>query len=271
MSDFLKIKKMTRDCVIPPAMSIEAQGEYSLSSPDHHARDITEYVEGQARDEKVSHCELMKSEFVSGTGYDVWDVHANKGRWWVITNMTNLYQQADFPSLDYTLSFHIGLMARIAAKQSRIPDAETAEITAIFRKLEQVSESLREGDEVESFQSIGLQCREVLISLSRALASVATLVDNPSPKAADFKNWASLAADSLSSGGSAKESRAFLKAIASRGWDLVCWLTHSSNATYFDCINAVMATNACVDAYAMMLRNSAAATLIAVRDVIHIK
>lgn len=34
------------------------------------------------------------------------------GRWWVITNPTNLYSHYEFPSADYTLSFHIGVVAR---------------------------------------------------------------------------------------------------------------------------------------------------------------
>jgi hypothetical protein len=49
--------------------------------------------------------------------YDCWDVHTNKDRYWVITCPTNLYPQKYFPSLDFTLSFHIGVSARIVAMQ----------------------------------------------------------------------------------------------------------------------------------------------------------
>src|SRR3546814_16380702 len=68
----------------------------------------TELVE-----EFVQHAEKIKTERVMGTDYSVWDVHTNLNRWWVITNPTNLYSQVLMPSLDYTLSFHIGLMARV--------------------------------------------------------------------------------------------------------------------------------------------------------------
>jgi hypothetical protein len=153
-------------------MSIEAQAKYVMPQPEHKTRDIAEYVELEASDEKVVHCELVRTEFVSGTKYDVWDVHTDKNRWWVITNATNLYRQSEFQSLDYTLSFHIGLMARIAARDGREPDQETAEMLAVFRKLEQISDAADRADEVEEFQSVGLQCREALVALSRLLATV---------------------------------------------------------------------------------------------------
>lgn len=251
MTDELENEKAPSGCVIPPQMNIEAVSKFVLPKAEHEARDIAEYVEGQARDETVAHCELVKTEFVTGTRYDVWDVHTDKNRWWVITNATNLYRQKEFISLDYTLSFHIGLMARVAARSSHHPDADTADLMAVFRKMEQTSDNLDEADEVEDFQAIGLQCREVLVALSRVLAS---LLPETEFKAADFKHWSEAAADAIAPGNSAKESRSFLKAVASRGWDLISSLTHSNNATRYDAIMSLMATNVCVDAYAMMLR-----------------
>jgi hypothetical protein len=63
--------------------------------------------------------ERVKTEYVTGERYDAWDVHTDKQRWWVLTNLTNLYPQAQFQSLDYTLSFHIGLMHRLRTRQQR--------------------------------------------------------------------------------------------------------------------------------------------------------
>jgi hypothetical protein len=71
----------------------------------------------QARDEKVLHLEKVASERIFDRQHDVWDVHTDKERWWVVTQPTNLYSQTLMPSLDYTLSFHIGLMARMAARR----------------------------------------------------------------------------------------------------------------------------------------------------------
>lgn len=243
------------DCTLPPVMSIAAQAKYVMPQPEHKARDIAEYVEIEAAGEKVVHCELVRTEFVSGTKYQVWDIHTDKNRWWVITNLTNLYRQGEFQSLDYTLSFHIGLMARLAARDRREPDEETADMLSVFRKLEQISDASDRADEVEDFQSIGLQCRETLVALSRVLAGVVGEQHAEAAfKIADFKHWSEAAADVLCPGASAKEARAFLKAISNRAWDLVSWLTHASRATYQDMIMAAMATQASVDALAMMLK-----------------
>lgn len=242
------------NCSIPPPLSIEAVSEFVLTQSAEEARDISEYVEGQARDESVVHCELVKTEFAIGAKYDVWDVHTDKNRWWVITNPTNLYSQAYFPSLDYTISFHIGLMARVGARSDGERDQESADMMTIFRKLEQIGSSLEAADEVEDFQSVGLQCREALVALSRALSATIEHVGADAPKAADFKNWADVAANSLAAGSSASASRAFLKAVAQKAWDLVSWLTHASNATRYDAVTALLATTSTIDAFAMMLK-----------------
>jgi hypothetical protein len=96
-------------------------------------RAISDYVETQARDEKVQHAEKIMSEHVVGRDYDCWDVHTDKDRYWVITSPTNLYSQHYFPSLDYTLSFHIGVMLRVMALQRGAPSP------ARFRAIHSVS------------------------------------------------------------------------------------------------------------------------------------
>ncbi|MES2421248.1 MAG: hypothetical protein V4595_08095 [Pseudomonadota bacterium] len=243
------------ECIVPPPLTIEAISHLVLSQAPHEARDITEYVEGQCRgEEEVVHTELIKTEFVSMSRYDVWDVHTDKGRWWVITSPTNLYSQSSFPSLDYTLSFHIGLMARVAARNRPQLGQEEADMTVVFRKMEQISDTLEEAEEVEDYQTVGLQCREVLVALSRAISATTVIENGERPKAADFKHWAEAAADTLAPGSSASVTRGFLKDLARRGWDLVSWLTHSGNATHYDAIVALMATNACVDGFAMVLK-----------------
>ena len=127
-------------------------------------------------------------------------------------------------------------------------------MAVVFRKMEQISDTLEKAEEIEDYQSIGLQCREVLIALSRAISTTASSIETERPKVADFKNWAEAAANTLASGSSGSFTRGFLKDLARRGWDLVNWLTHSSNATYYDAIVALMATNACVDGFSMILK-----------------
>jgi len=61
----------------------------------------------------VRHLEKVASESIFGQQMDAWDVRTNKNRWWVITNPINFYSQRLFPSLDYTLSFHVGMTTRV--------------------------------------------------------------------------------------------------------------------------------------------------------------
>jgi hypothetical protein len=118
---------------------------------EQEAKEIRDYVEWQSRgEEKVLHAEKVASERVFGCKYDVWDVHTDKERWSVITSPTNLYSQTLMPSLDYTLSFHIGLMARIAAQRG--PEGSEAEqefLVVTNRRLLQVSEAFDQADEAE--------------------------------------------------------------------------------------------------------------------------
>lgn len=97
-----KINQSTseQDCVVhehpvPP----EEMHRYSMARDPSAEGDIASYVHGQARDETVQHVERVKSEYVAGTEYEIWDVTTDKTRWWVITNMTNLYSQKHFPRL----------------------------------------------------------------------------------------------------------------------------------------------------------------------------
>ncbi len=104
--------------MIPPAIPKPELHKLMFRHSELEAQAIKEYVGSQARDEIVLHLEKVASERIFGRDHDVWDVHTDKERWWVVTEPTNLYSQRLMPSLDYTLSFHIGLMARVAARQS---------------------------------------------------------------------------------------------------------------------------------------------------------
>jgi hypothetical protein len=103
------------DQPLPP----DALATYTLGHDVHEEAEIADYVNGQCRgDETVQYVERIKAEYVSGQRFDAWDVHTDKQRRWVLTNLTNLYPQAQFPSLDYTLSFHIGCTGFRAARSA---------------------------------------------------------------------------------------------------------------------------------------------------------
>src|SRR5947207_1694512 len=81
----------------PPPLPATELGKYTVQNDPDRERDIAQYVEGQARDETVHHVELVKTEVISGEKHEVWDVTTDKDRYWVITELTNLYQQKLFP------------------------------------------------------------------------------------------------------------------------------------------------------------------------------
>ncbi len=83
---------------------------------------------------------MVKTEYVMGTAYEIWDVTTDKDRWWVITNLTNLYSQQHFPSLDYTLSFHIGLMMRLRSRDGGGSD-DPDPFDEVMRRQEQALEN----------------------------------------------------------------------------------------------------------------------------------
>jgi hypothetical protein len=218
------------DCVhthpIPPS---EIQ-RYSVERDPDAEKDVAIYVEWQARPEKVQHVERIKSEYVMGVEYEMWDVTTDKQRWWVISNLTNLYSQAHFPSLDYTLSFHIGLMLRLQSKQQRLVE-EAAPFDEIYRRREQAEELLDGAREAEEYQAVGMQLRECLVSLVMAMQRRVELPEGVTrPNAADFRGWSNVLMDRLCPGESNKELRSYLKNIAEKTWQLVNWITHDRNA-----------------------------------------
>lgn len=80
------------DCDVPgPAIPAEGLSRYMLDHDPASEADIARYVEIEAYPEEVKHVELVKSEVILGDKHDVWDVITDANRWWVITNLTNLY------------------------------------------------------------------------------------------------------------------------------------------------------------------------------------
>ena len=158
-------------CEIPPGIPVEKLPKLVFEQDETSAEKIASYVEGQSSGEKVLHAEKVMTQSVLGRKYQCWDVRTDKSRLWVITSPTNLYEQSLFPSLDYTLSFHIGLMARVMAKhEPKTGVLQKITMPAAWRKWEQAGQALDEAVEPEDFQSVGMRCRECLIAMVRTLA-----------------------------------------------------------------------------------------------------
>lgn len=212
---------------VPPEML----GRYSPERDPDAEQDIANYVHGQARDETVQHVELVKTEYIMDESYEIWDVTTDKDRWWVLTNMTNLYSQKYFPSLDYTLSFHVGLMMRLRSRSDGPDSSEPQPFDEVFRRQQQAKEQHERAIEAIDYQAVGMQLRECLISLVGVMRRRLSLPDViEKPQDANFKEWSSLLINKLCSGDSNKTLRQYMKAVADRTWLLVNWLTHDRNA-----------------------------------------
>lgn len=208
-----------------------------MSASEHEKDEIRAYVESQAHEEPV-HLEKAASELVGPARHDIWDVHCPGGRWWVITNPTNLYSQEDFKSRDVALTFHVGLMMRVSHLQERqVPVAPSAADTlpGSWRRWRQAFETYDSGDEVEDFQAVGVRLRECLLSFIGETAGDALVpAGEEQPKGSDFRGWTALLANDLAAGEGAARLRSYLKKLASETWEYVNWLTHAKNAVRMD-------------------------------------
>jgi hypothetical protein len=240
------------DCVLPPPPSIDSLREVVLGRSEREEREIVDYFEWQSNKGSdgataitVRHLEKMKTEVAFGRKYVAWDVHATDGRWWVITNPTNLYSQVEFPSLDYLLSFHIGLMARIAARDSRKSgNPNQHRFAAAWRRWEQAAATIDNASEAEDFQAVGMKCRECMLAFVRSAPDYIELPEGVAqPKRGDFTQWAELIANWAAPGAHLKDIRAYLKQVSTSAWQLVNWLTHTSNALVIDAEMAMDATH----------------------------
>lgn len=222
-----------KDGCIAPSHPVPAEelSRYSAERDPHSEQDIANYVGGQAPDETVQNVEKIKQEIVLGDLYEIWDVTTDKDRWWVITNLTNLYSQRHFPSLDYTLSFHIGLMMRLRSRSASANGDEPNPFDEVFRRQEQARNRHDSAVETEDYQAVGMQLRECLISLVGVLRRrVPTNPNIERPQDANFVSWSAVLMDELCGGNSNKELRQHLKNTAKETWQLVNWLTHDRSA-----------------------------------------
>lgn len=215
-----------------------------LNATDHERQAIVDYLASQAPDDRVDLIQKVYTERLHGTTHDVWDVHTDKDRWWVITEPTNLYSQSQFPNLDLALTFHVGLCLRIPRSERRdVTDLPVEPLLACWRAFQQAHDAIGAAQEVEDYQALGVRCRECLLSL---VHSVQQAIDPPASaaelKQSDFVGWAEAIADTALAGPSQKARRQLLKSSAKATWQFVNWLTHSRSAHFHDAEAALAAT-----------------------------
>jgi hypothetical protein len=229
-----------------------------VKSPTHQTDAIVEYYLSQSPEgTTVTHAEKVASERIYGMKHDVWDVQASDGRWWVITNPTNLYPQetTPTPSMDHAFALHIGVTARMLAHQhmeAPVDGRPKDFIAKTWRKFEQASEALNVADEAEDFQAVGMRLRECLIAFAQETSSEVTIADGvDAPKGSDFKGWADLLAQVAAPGAHGRQMRSYLRSLSREVWDLVAWLTHAANATRADADAAVDAVSHLVQVFSL--------------------
>jgi len=250
------------DCLIPPRVPNAAINQFAFKRDDAESRSIAEYVEWQCNKkmrktkERVTFLEKVLTEHVMGVANNCWNVHTNKGQWWVIDGfMTNLYSQKLFPSLDYLLSFHLGLALRLNSEREGTKDIRLRDrLGAALRKWEQAAQALDEANESEEVQAVGMRCRETLLTFIRSVSRPEMVLSGTEPpQTGNFVAWSELVANHIAAGKENERIRGFLKALADKSWDLVNWLTHSQNVSKVDGQMAIDATHLVLEAFGAAL------------------
>lgn len=211
-----------------------------LKATDQEIEDVREYFEWQAPDLEVTFMQKVYSEAVLNSRHDVWDIHTNKDRWWVITGGTNLYSQTQFPNMDLALTFHIGLTLRIPrSEHQQVDDFRVLPFALVFEKLEEATDAVSQAKNITDYQAVGVRCRETLLDLIAVAQDAAVWTDDP-PKRADFRAWADIICNAVLPGIANKERRGALKGALESAWTFSNWLTHAKTANWLD---ADMATS----------------------------
>jgi len=202
---------------------------------EHEERNIRQYVESQLHDDEdgVTLVQRVGQERVAGTTYSTYDVHTSKGRWWVITNPTNLYDQNAFPEMDNVLSFHIGIWMRMMERGRVEVESERREhAEGAWRRYAAAVEAMNTANDAEDFQAVGVKCREALLALARENRDAEWLSDVPEPpKGDDLKGWMAIFAAQLLPD---RRQRAYLKDVTEKTWDIAVGLQHNTKATMLD-------------------------------------
>jgi hypothetical protein len=207
-----------------------------LPATEQETDDVIAYMAWQAPDLVVEMVQKVYSENVLHVSHDVWDVHTDKDRWWVITEPTNLYSQTQFPNMDLALTFHIGLCLRIPRserqKLSALPVEPFAEA---YRYLGEASDALALAQEVADYQAIGVRCREALLAFAAAAQTVLPWTsEGEPPKKADLKGWADHICNVTMPGTTHENRRHLFKTLLESAWKFTNWLTHSKGSMWHD-------------------------------------
>lgn len=216
--------------------------------------DVTKYVELESQNK----CKVLsaKPEYKFndlGMEVCVWNVKTdNDGDWWVVEGdevPMNLYSQsAYYFGADEAHSFHMGLMKRMRVEQEKFSSEDfvrgvtlgTDIAPQLFRKLKNVAQLIDSAHEVEDFQSIGVQCREILIELGNYIYVPDMATNGEQPQKSNFKQKVELFLQFYLKGSENSDYRSMIKKLTESTWEYACKITHSSKATFYEASSCVM-------------------------------
>jgi hypothetical protein len=215
-----------------------------LDATQEETNKVIVYMNGQAPDLKVEFCQKIYSESVLDHRHDVWDVHTDKDRWWVITNPTNLYSQQQFPNMDLAVTFHVGLCLRIPrSEKPRLSDLNLEPFGECWRGISEASDALRQAQEVADYQAIGVRCREAMLAFADAAQTVLPWTcEEEKPKRADMKAWADHICAVALAGPTNENRRHLFKTLLDSAWKFTNWLTHAKTSKWHDAEAGLAAT-----------------------------
>ncbi|MDD4753429.1 MAG: hypothetical protein PHT78_09325 [Desulfitobacteriaceae bacterium] len=224
--------------------------------------EVAQYVEWQSQNKcKVLSAKPEHAFNDLGTEVRVWNVKTDSdGAWWVVEGDSvpmNLYpQEAYYFSSDEVYSFHMGLMERMNASIEYKPEEFVEAITLnsdiapqLFRKLKGIATLIDYAIEIEDFQSIGVQCREILIELGNSIYSADMIGDGEQPQASNFKRKAELFVQFYLAGSDNSDYRSIINKLTEATWDYACKITHSTNATFYEASTCVTLCTSLVGVY----------------------
>lgn len=218
-----------------------------LKSTKEEKDSVIEYYLWQSKDATVTFAQKVYSESVMGNAHDVWDVHASDGRWWVITNPTNLYSQDQFPSMDLAVTFHMGLTLRIPRGDRKDPDvARIRPFTDVLQAVSDCGDALAQAGDAGAYRAIGVRCREALLSFIHAFQD-ASEVPEDGPQRSNFVAWIDLIYDEIQPGRDNRERRKIVKSAFKEAMIYSNWLTHSQSSNWLDAEMAIKAVSHAVE------------------------
>lgn len=194
--------------------------------------------------------------FRSGRRYSLWEVRVasdavGQSSWWVAHPLLSLFSAADFPSAEAAFKQFLGGL--VYGSSDSVPHDNGA-FSEAWRRWRDAVALLDEAMEAETVQSVGMRCRECLLSLANEAARPAFVDANQeAPQRSNFPAWAELIVTGLCRGDRFSRHRKLMRETAIDTWQFVNWLTHARGAVQAD-------GQVAVDATELILRLFTAAT-----------